>query len=373
MADLPTSSELPVEHLAACFNNVTNSYKFYWFLSILESVRTSQTRIIPINDLLAQMVANVWYPSNYFRLSFGKQDRLSQIALEIKAENGLPIEAKRENVAEIISNHLSRNSDLANEIKSLGRFVPYRFLRPFFNQKLKGKPDWKINRLITEMADKSFHHGTETCLYRFISNPEYSIEIQIDWFDYFQKHIQILTGFCLWHLLNYVQKNNPNAPNIAGKLFKPEKRELKLARSFWRFVFDQVGPIRCIYSDYAIQKDNFSLDHFLPWSFVTHDLLWNIIPAPKNVNSAKSDQLPDPKLYFDLFAKLQYQAVQAIATRDKAKLLEDYTLLFKMDTISQIKLLPFERFRETLHDTVMPQLQIAKNMGFATNWSYTKS
>ncbi len=25
-----------------------------------------------------------------------------------------------------------------------------------------------------------------------------------------------MTGFCLWHLLNYLQKNNPNVPGIVG-------------------------------------------------------------------------------------------------------------------------------------------------------------
>lgn len=81
MTNLPPSTKLPIEHLATCFNNVTNSYKFYWFLSILEHIKENQAPTIPIKHLLAAMVATVWYPTNYFRLSFGKQDRLSLIAL----------------------------------------------------------------------------------------------------------------------------------------------------------------------------------------------------------------------------------------------------------------------------------------------------
>lgn len=373
MTDLPASNKLPIEHLAACFSNVTNSYKFFWFLAILKSIRENQTSIILLNDLLAQMVASVWYPTNYFRLSFGKQDRLSQIALKIKAENELSVDVKRNKVVETTLTHLLENSTLSSEIKSLGRFVPYRFLRPFFTQQLRGKPDWQINRLIAEMAEESFYRETNACLYRFISTPEDAIEIQVDWFHYLQKHLQILIGFCLWHLLNYLQNNNPNVPNIAGKLFEPEKRDPKRARSFWHFVFDQAGSIQCIYSDQTINKGDFSLDHFLPWSFVAHDLLWNIIPTAKNVNSAKGDRLPNINLYFESFAKLQYEAFQVIAAPNKARLLEEYTLLFKGDSVVEIKSLPFARFRDTLHDTIMPQIQIAKNMGFIANWSYTIS
>ena len=56
MVTLPQSNNLPIEHLAACFDDVTNSYKFYWFLAILEHIREKQSKIISINDLLIRMV-----------------------------------------------------------------------------------------------------------------------------------------------------------------------------------------------------------------------------------------------------------------------------------------------------------------------------
>jgi len=83
MNALPSSRSLPVEYLSASFDNVTNSYKFYWFLAILDHLRNKPSRVIPIHQLTAAMIANAWYPANYFRLSFGKQDRLGQIASNI--------------------------------------------------------------------------------------------------------------------------------------------------------------------------------------------------------------------------------------------------------------------------------------------------
>lgn len=366
---LPPSSELPVHYLAAAFNNVTNSYKFYWFLSILEHIQEYNTPIIPLQDLLANMIASVWYPTNYFYLSFGKQDRLSQIALKVKDVTSLPVDARKSKVFGTTLATLSTYTDIGVEISSLGRFVPQRFLRPFFQSLLKGRPDWQVDKLITELAETTFNDHVEPCLYRFVSYPKDSIEIQPAWFDYLQRHLNILAGFCLWHLINYLQKNNPNVSNIANKLFEPEKRDLKQARVFWRLVFDQIGPKPCIYSGQIIGKDDFSLDHFLPWRFVTHDLLWNIIPTPKNVNSAKSDNLPNLDLYFNGFADLHYTAFQTVANL-QPKLLEDYVVLFKED-ISLIKQFSVDQFRTTLQDTIVPQIQIAKNMGFAANWSYS--
>jgi hypothetical protein len=190
------------------------------------------------------------------------------------------------------------------------------------------------------------------------------------WADYLQVNLHIVTGYCLWHLTNYLQKHNPNVPNIVGKLVEPEERNLRHARLFWQTAMDQIGECRCIYTGEIVERHNFSLDHFLPWSFVAHDLLWNIIPTSRSVNSAKRDQLPALDVYFEPFAQLQYQALHVVALQNKAKLLEDYALLFKQSSLDELTTLGLPTFRQTLQDTIIPQVQIARNMGFAANWSY---
>src|SRR5262249_45634474 len=161
---------------------------------ILEYIKENQTSILPLNKFLANMVASVWYPTNYFRLSFGNQDRLSQIVLKIKSENSLASDTKKSEVVNAVLAHIAINSELAGEIRSLGRFVPYRFLRPFFKSSLQGKPDWKIDDLTVELAEHSFNDQERLCLYRFVSNPEHSIEIQNEWFQYIQRNLYILIG-----------------------------------------------------------------------------------------------------------------------------------------------------------------------------------
>ena len=46
-------------------------------------MREDGAATVAIDDLVARMVAAVWYPSNYFRLSFGKQDKLGEAALAL--------------------------------------------------------------------------------------------------------------------------------------------------------------------------------------------------------------------------------------------------------------------------------------------------
>jgi hypothetical protein len=154
---LPSSPTVPVNFLSASFNHVTNSYKFYWLLAILDQLRETQSPVIEIDQLVARMVAGVWYPTNFFLLSFGKQDRLSDVALLLKEQQGLNRDAKCKEVTNAVLREVSNKSTFARQIASLARYVPYRFLRPFFAQQLRGQPDWKIDNMITGLADQLFH------------------------------------------------------------------------------------------------------------------------------------------------------------------------------------------------------------------------
>jgi hypothetical protein len=88
--NLPYQPDLPIHLLAACFNKTSATYKFYWFLSILDKIERNHFKINK-KDLFAEMVAHSWFTVNYFKVSFGKQDKL-QFAIEnIKQNEGLTI------------------------------------------------------------------------------------------------------------------------------------------------------------------------------------------------------------------------------------------------------------------------------------------
>ncbi len=368
---LPSAPSLPVPDLAASLRDVTNSYKFYWLLAILDHVREGGAATVAIDELVARMVVAVWYPSNYFRLSFGKQDKLGEAALALRDAAQVPPNAPRAQVMDAARAHMAAGSAAGKMIRRLDKYVVYRFLRPFFAAQVRGVPDWEVNRRIVELAAQSFARGEAPCLYRFGEEGR-SIELHPRWQEYLQHNLAIVTGFCLWSLVTYLQRNNPNVPNIAGKLAEPGQRELGTARRFWRTVLAVQGPLRCVYSGELLEGVA-SLDHFLPWSFVAHDLLWNIAPTAPSVNSAKSDRLPDFARYFEPFAAQQYAAVQAVAQQARhAALLEDYILLLKTPSVEALRGLPFDAFRRVLEETLAPQVQIARSMGFAAGWSYAR-
>ena len=53
-----------------------------------------------------------------------------------------------------------------------------------------------------------------------------------------------------------------------------------------------------------LAQNNFAVEHFIPYAFVSHDLIWNLTPADPSFNSRKNDKLPRMEDYFDGYSVL---------------------------------------------------------------------
>jgi len=196
------------------------------------------------------------------------------------------------------------------------------------------------------------------------------IRINDSWRAFLTENLGIVQSFAEYYLTLYLQARNPNVPGVVNKLRAPTMRQLTAAREFWLFVrsdFEKTGKavqFKDIYSERQL-ADSFSIDHFLPWSFVVHNLLWNLTPVEPATNSSKNDLLPDLDLYLPRLAKLHFSAIEA--AKKRPKFLEDYTDCFKQDITSllaQGENVLVTKYREV----IVPQAQIAMNQGFQFGW-----
>ena len=102
-----------------------------------------------------------------------------------------------------------------------------------------------------------------------------------------------------------------------------------------------------------------------------HDLIWNLLPAAKSVNSSKSNNLPSLERFLAPMSNLQQAALRLnYANNPSDKLLEDY-LVFHC-SIEELIDAPQERFAELMKNEFTPMIQTATNMGFAP-WINTPS
>lgn len=360
--ELPASPRLDVARLTSVFADVTNSYKFYWLLAILDELGESESNRLPLRSLSLRMVAGVWYPLDYFKLSFGKQDGFRPIADFVSEHLVVDNRPTAPSLFVQLPQRLAPEvlAQLYRRVDMLLNWVPYRFIRPFFAAETRAMPDQKVNAEVARLAAQS-----EYAPYQFVPG---AIEVRPAWAEYLRQHRGILRGFAYWHLVRFLQKHNPHVIGLSEKLEKPGARDLKAAGQFWKQYLAATPGLTCIYSGRVLTLADVSLDHFLPWSYVAHDQLWNIIPTPKAVNSAKSDWLPSLD-YFDSYARLQFAGFQFHAGQGHTKLLEDYHVFFAQ-SLPDLQAQSFDWFRARLAQQVMPQLQTAQNLGFPYPFTY---
>jgi len=340
--NLPDQQGLPVQSLAACFNNTSATYKFYWFLALISRVELGETNIRKL-DLFSEMVSHAWFTVNYFHVSFGKQDKLQHAIEMIRAGEDLTIDAERRTIFNRLSTTKHKNT-----LKQLWYFnseVPHRFLSPWFSA--------------GNMED-AYKHSKEyrnQCPYALFKE---HIEVNPVWLDYFRRNAGILKNFCYWNLAVYLQSRNPNVPDIPNKLIRSAVRKSlnDQRKYFWDIVLQEMGGVDCIYTNRRLTIGAYAVEHFIPYAFVSHDLIWNLIPADPAFNSSKSDKIPVLEQYFDPFFKLQQNAVEIIRYKTpKNKYLQDYLTIFPNFEVAPIS-------RDKFLDQVQPLVTIASNNGF---------
>jgi hypothetical protein len=65
-----------------------------------------------------------------------------------------------------------------------------------------------------------------------------------------------------------------------------------------------------VFTDNPIEYRKYDIDHFIPWSFVMNDELWNLMPMDSSLNSSKSNKLPKWDPFFERFAANQFLMYQ---------------------------------------------------------------
>ncbi len=349
-------------YLGQVFNDTTNSYKLFWFLGLLSVARQTDASAVPLTDLLNEMAVAAWHPVCLFRLSLGRQDKLQEAVAGLQRKSHLDSNAEPVEIRAF----LQGATEARRQLDPFRRYVPTRFLSPWFADQLRGIKDARRGGLIPTLAKKS-QAGPFACPYWFDGA---DIRFNDAWRAFLNENMGVVQAFAEHHLTVYLQSRNPNVPGVVNKLCAPTKRQLTAARKFWHLARVELGKsgraelFRDIYSETEL-SDDFTIDHFLPWSFVAHDQLWNLTPVQLSTNCSKNDVLPDLDHYLPRLARLHFDAIQTASRQPK--LLEDYTECFKLDTVALLAL--GERDLAAKYREIMvPQSQIAMNLGFRSGW-----
>ena len=364
---LPKRDDLETAFLARIFDNTSESYKFFWFQAVLEKVLEGR-KTMSYEELVDSMIVNAWYMVSEYHLNLGPFDTLEKTVIYLKNLSCLRSCEKKESLHAFL--YTCNDKTLKEYKNTLIRHVPYRLQAPLLG-KIKGK-DWSSSygSLINKINE------TEGLIYYFGDYRGLNTNIRVDdpWYEYVWDNKDILRGWLQYKMIVYLQKRNPSVPGISDKLYPPVERKLNDVKRYWKLILE-IEPMHEIYGNQVLLSDNMSIDHFVPWSYVAHDELWNLTPTTKEINSSKSNRLPDWESYFGPLSYAEYRSYVHIWKDEKVR--QEFDRVSKEhlnnpDVKAKLYLekgLDYPTFKKRLEDTVRPVYLSAMNSGFEI-WSY---
>jgi Uncharacterized protein conserved in bacteria len=364
ICEVPYSNEVDYATFSRALRDdkVVASYKMYWLLALLDEISLDNFEI-EFRTLICKMVVKAWYPLLKYKLSFGLCDNLAKVATYISDTYNLESNYDERKLFDFI--YLSQDKVLNKMLKELTLNVPYRFLSPFFENELRGQK--KVQKLIEELSKED-----NKCIYEIYKNDkdENCIRIKDNWCNYLKYNYRIIQGWAYYKLVCFLQKRNPNVPGIAMKLEAPKNRDLREQTKIWKQVIERRHIID-LYTGLDFTERNYnyygvlSIDHFIPWSFVLHDQMWNLVPTFKNINSKKSDNLLQYDTYIDKFCEMQYEAFCFVVDENRKNQLEEYGQVLKVENLRKFKKEnKEEEFVRRMKQGIGPVYGVAVNQGF---------
>lgn len=301
---------LDIEGFSQMMKDPSYCYKFYWLEAIVQLIAEGVTETT-FDAVIDEMICNAWYSVREFHIHLsGMQvdgqvrDGLERAVLRLSELSSLAANASKVEIKNAIKEHAV---ELKSAKEQLTNMVPYRALAGFFD-KAEGTADWGSVRRMTAYIER-INKDVVLLPYTLGESSKLKKEIyfQPSWIKMIQDNTVSILGWIQYEKVKWLQNNNPEVPGLVYKLAPMDEkmRKLNSVRKLWEGVLE-LSEVRDVFTGEAVVPKQYDVDHFIPWSFVMNDELWNLMPMDSSLNSSKSNKLPKWDPFFERFAVNQY-------------------------------------------------------------------
>jgi hypothetical protein len=140
-------------------------------------------------------------------------------------------------------------------------------------------------------------YGDTSCTIYDFDNRNEQLKLNSTFYSFMQRFQRVLNYLTNYHLALFLEKFNEQG-DTTHLLLKVENVSKRSSLDQFYQVLSSFYNGKCFYCGKAIKKDTSHVDHFIPWSFVQADQLWNLVIACSVCNLSKSDKLAS-KLFLD--------------------------------------------------------------------------
>lgn len=369
---------LDIEGFSQMMKDPSYCYKFYW-LEALVNLILEDVKETTFDAIINEMIANAWYSVREFHIHLSGlqadgfvRDGLERTILQLAEISSLPANASKVEIKNAIETY---HKELKPTKEQLTNMVPYRALSGFF-AKNGESVDWgsvrrlvayiqKLDRTITPLP---YTLGESSKLKR-------EVYFHPDWMLMIQDNAVNILGWIQYEKVKWLQNNNPEIPGLIYKLAPMDEKMRKLAnvRKLWEGILD-IHEVRDVFTGRPVEIKQYDVDHFIPWSFVMNDELWNLMPMDSSLNSSKGNRLPKWTPFFEVFAGNQYLMYKLIY--EKPELHKRFETCFR-DNLHSIwagrelyrKGNTWEEFYGILEKNMHPVYDSARRQGYEI-WNY---
>ena len=307
---------LDIRSFALMLKDPSYCYKFYWLEAIVDLISEGVTETT-FDAIIDEMICNAWYSVREFHIHLSGlggdgsvRDGLERAIMTLTDLSNLPANASNIQIKNEILRH---NGELKKAKEQLTNMVPYRALAGFFVN--AGEiVDWSSIRRLTAYIE-AFNKDISPLPYTLGTASKLKKEVRFhpDWIRMIQDNTVTILGWIQYEKVRWLQNNNPEVPGLVYKLAPMDEKMRKLGkvRKLWEGILD-LHEIRDVFTGEPVQSAKYDIDHFIPWSFVMNDELWNLMPMDSSLNSVKSNRLPQWDPFFDRFSENQFILYQLI-------------------------------------------------------------
>lgn len=312
-------NNLDIEGFSQMMKDPSFCYKFYWLEAIVKLIAENVTETT-FDAIIDEMISNAWYSVREFHVHLsgiqsdgGVRDGLERAIMLLTELSDLPANASKVEIKNEIRKH---NDALKKYKEQLTNMVPYRALAGFF-AKSGDVVDWGSTVRMTKYI-KQFSEEKILLPYTFGESSKLKKQVYFnsEWIDMIQDNAASILGWIQYEKVKWLQNNNPEVPGLVYKLAPLDEKMRKLGkvRKLWNGVLE-LTEIRDVFKDEPIVFKEYDVDHFVPWSFVMNDELWNLMPMDSSLNSVKSNKLPHWDPFFERFASNQFVMYELISQK----------------------------------------------------------
>ena len=286
-------------------------YKFYWLEAIVNLI-SEDVAETTFNEIIDEMICSAWYSVREFHIHLSGlgpngeiRDGLERAVLKLSELSDLPSNASKVEIKNAVRRY---DAELRQAKEQLTNMVPYRAMAGFFASAGLDSVPWDSVVKMRETIS-TFSYEVSTLPYTLGAGRKLAKEVVFhpDWMKMIQDYTPSILGWIQYEKVKWLQNNNPEVPGLVYKLLPMDEkvRKLEKVRNLWEGVLS-FREITDVFTGKQILPKKYDIDHFIPWSFVMNDELWNLMPMDSSLNSSKSNRLPRWDPFYRRFSDNQY-------------------------------------------------------------------